>query len=155
MPNFRMLGSQKVRKTRMVARFTQTFSLLAALGAIGCGSDDSGSNGGSGGGGSDSSCFASSMQLTETKLTDAPSFNTVLLDFDAKNTSSKDYDIQAGSKAIMLDFVVTTTDGTEYETTAPFTAARIDAGAIAPIVAMAEYGAGKTYESYTVELRCR
>ncbi len=139
-------------------RFAGPYLLLLALGAIGCGSDDSTPKEGAGGtsnAGTDAGCLASSMQLTETKLTDAASFNTVLLDFDAKNTSTKAYDIQAGSKPILIDFVVTTADGAEYESTAPFTAQKVDAGATAAIVAMAEYGANKAYASYTFELRCR
>lgn len=131
--------------------------VAAAFSITACGSDSTSSPGGGGGGAGsgDPSCLAGSIQLTETKRTDSPSFNTVLLDFDAKNTSSSDYDIMKGDKAIMLDFVVTTTDGTEYESEAPLTAAKIDAGATAAVVAMAEYGAGKTFESYTVSLRCR
>lgn len=39
------------------------------------------------------------LELTETKRTDSPSFNTVRLDFDAKNTSSEDYDITKGSRS--------------------------------------------------------
>lgn len=141
----------------MTLRLAQACLLLVALGATACGSDDSGSNGNGAGNGStgDPSCFAGAMEITETKLQDAPSSNSLLLDFDAKNTSDKDYDVQAGAKAILMDFVVTTTDGTEYESTEPFTAPNIDAGATAAIVAVAEYGAGKTYESYTVSLRCR
>jgi hypothetical protein len=137
-------------------RWTRACSILVALAGTACGSDsDSGSEGGAGSTSSDPTCFAGSIELTETKRTDSPSFNTLLLDFDAKNTSSSDYDIMKGSKAILLDFVVTTTDGTEYESEAPLTAAKIDAGATAAVVAMAEYGAGKTFESYTVSLRCR
>jgi hypothetical protein len=133
--------------------------ILAALAGTACGSDSSSdsSPGGSGGGNAsgDPTCLASSIELTETKRTDSPSFNTVLLDFDAKNTSAEDYDIMKGSKPILLDFVVKTAEGTEYESEAPLTAPKIDAGATAAVVAMAVYGAGKTFESYTVSRRCR
>jgi hypothetical protein len=128
----------------------------AAFLGTACGSDSSSNpNGGGGTSSGDPACLASSIELTETKRTDSPSFNTVLLDFDAKNASSTDYDIMKGSKAILLDFVVTTSEGTEYQSEAPLTAAKIDAGATAAVVGMAEYGAGKTFESYTVSLRCR
>jgi hypothetical protein len=128
----------------------------AAFLGTACGSDSSSSpNSGGAAGSGDPACLASSIELTETKRTDSPTFNTVLLDFDAKNASSADYDIMKGSKAILLDFVVTTSEGTEYQSEAPLTAAKIDAGATAAVVAMAEYGAGKTFESYTVSLRCR
>jgi hypothetical protein len=123
--------------------------VLAAFAGTACGSDSDGSAS------EDPACLASSIELTETKRLDSPSFNTVLLDFDAKNTSGEDYDIMKGSQAILLDFVVTTADGTEYQSEAPLTAAKIDAGATAAVVAMAAYGAGKTFESYTVSLRCR
>jgi len=113
---------------------------IGAIASTGCGSD-SGSDGGGGAGGSDPSCLAGSIELTETKRTDSPSFNTVLLDFDAENTSGTDYDISKGSRAISLDFVVTTAEGTKYESEAPLTAAKIGAGATAAVVAMAEYGA--------------
>jgi hypothetical protein len=139
-----------------MTRFTRVCLAVVGLAVAACGSDsDSGSPGGSGSGSGDPNCLASAIELTETKRTDSPSFNTLLLDFDAKNTSSTDYDIMKGAKAIMLDFVVTTSDGTEYESEAPLTAAKIDAGATAAVVAMADYGAGKTFESYTVSLRCR
>lgn len=136
---------------------TKTLCLvLTALVATACGSDSSSSPEGGGGSGSgNAACLASSIELTETERTDSPTFNTVLLDFDAKNASSTDYDIMKGSSAILLDFVVTTSDGTKYESEAPLTAAKIGAGATAAVVAMAEYGAGKTFESYTVSLRCR
>ena len=127
--------------------------VLAAFAGTACGSD-SGSNPG-GRASEDPACLASSIELTETKRTDSPSFNTLLLDFDAKNSSSEDYDIMKGSKAILLDVVVTTADGTEYESDAPLTAAKISAGSTAAVVVMAGYGAGKVFESYTVSLRCR
>ncbi len=127
---------------------------IAAIASTGCGSD-SGSDGSGGTGSGDPSCLAGDIDLTETKRTDSPTFNTILLDFDAENTSSTDYDINKGSRAILLDFVVTTVEGAKYESEAPLTAAKIGAGATAAVVAMAEYGAGKTFESYTVSLRCR
>lgn len=136
----------------MMTSWTRACLVVVALVASACSSD---SDSGSDGGGGDPACLAGSIELTETKRTDSPSFNTLLLDFDAKNTSTSDYDIMEGSKAILLDFVVTTTDGTEYESEAPLTAAKIDAGATAAVVAMADYGAGKTFDSYTVSLRCR
>lgn len=140
----------------MTTRWIRACVLVGALAGTACGSDsDDGSNGSAGDGSGDLACLAGSIQLRETKRMDAPSFNTLLLDFDAKNTSSNDYDIMKGSKPILLDFVTTTDDGTEYESEAPLTAPKIDAGATTAIVAMAEYGAGKTFESYTVSLRCR
>lgn len=137
-------------------RWTHACLVLVALAATACGSDsDPGPNGGGGSGSGDPTCFAGSIELTETKLTDSPSFNTVLLDFDAKNTSSKPYDIATGSRAIELDLVVMTSDGSEYESTAPLTATKINAGATAAVVVMAGYGAGKTYQSYEITPRCR
>jgi hypothetical protein len=134
----------------------RAYLVFLAFAGTACGSDASSNPDGGGGNPSgDPACLASSIELTETKRTDSPSFNTILLDFDAKNTSTEDYDIMKGSKAILLDFVVTTTDGTEYQSEAPLTAAKIDAGATAAAVAMAAYGAGKTFESYTMSLRCR
>ncbi len=135
------------------------FLFLVTCWGTACGSDSTSSSegGGDSGGsaGGDATCLAGSLVLTETKRMDAPSFNTLLLDFDAKNASSHDYDVMKGSKPILLDFVVTTTDGTEYESEAPLTATKIAAGATSAVVAQAEYGAGKTFESYTISLRCR
>lgn len=137
----------------MKTHWVSSCLVLAAFASTACGSDsDSGPNGGASG---DPDCLASSIELTETKRTDSPSFNTVLLDFDAKNTSSEDYDIMKGSKPILLDVVVTTTDGTEYESEAPLTAAKISAGATAAVVVMGSYGAGKAFESYAITRRCR
>jgi hypothetical protein len=123
------------------------FSLV--LGCSDSASDSSGTSGASAG----SDCLASSIELTETALTDSQS--ALLLDFDAQNRSTRAYDIQAGSTPIQLDFVVTTSDGSKYESTAPLTAAKISAGATAAVVAKADYGAGKTYKSYTVAVVCR
>jgi hypothetical protein len=134
----------------LLGRVLGLLVVAATLG--GCGSDSDGEPSGSS---NDDNCLASSIVLTETDLTDAASSHAVLIDFDAKNTSSKDYDISKGSSAIELDFEVTTTDGSKYESTAPLTATKISAGATAAAVAMADYGANKTYESYTVTLRCR
>jgi len=51
--------------------------------------------------------------------------------------------------------VVTTSDGSKYESTALLTVTKSDAGATAAVVVMAGYGAGKTYQSYQVTPRCR
>lgn len=98
-------------------------------------------------------CLADAIQLTETELTLAA--NSVILDFDVKNTSSTDYDIEAGSNPVELAFTVTTTDGTKYESQAPLTASKIGAGANSTAIAQAKFGAGKTYQSYTFTRSCR
>ena len=98
-------------------------------------------------------CLADAMQLTETELTLAA--GQVILDFDVKNTSSTDYDVEAGSNPIELAFTVTTTDGTKYESQAPLTASKIGAGANSTALAGARFGAGKTYQSYTFTKSCR
>lgn len=125
---------------------------IVGLGIVACSDSESGNNDPNGG---SPPCLAALIELTETKLTDSPSAHTLLLDFDAKNTSTEAYDIQAGSQPIMLDFQVTTTDGAKYESTAPFTALKIGPGATSTTVAQADYGANKTYQSYEVSLRCR
>lgn len=101
------------------------------------------------------SCMADNIALTETQKQDYTSSHSLGLTFDAKNNASKDYDISKGSRAVTLKVVVTTTDGSKYESTGPLTATAITAGGTASVVYVAEYGAGKTFQSYTITKECR
>jgi len=86
---------------------------------------------------------------------DSPTQNTVILNFDVKNNSATAYDIEGGSTPINLNFVVTTTDGAKYESTAPLTVVKLSPGASGSAIATADYGAGKTYQGYAVTKSCR
>lgn len=96
-------------------------------------------------------CFADKITLTNTSTTDAASQHTVLLTFDAKNTSSEGYDISKGHSAIYIKVSVTTTNNKVYTDEGPLTATSLDAGATASVSLIADYGAGNTFKSYKVE----
>jgi hypothetical protein len=100
-------------------------------------------------------CLAEQMTMTETEVEDFPNSHTVFITFDAKNTSSKNFDIANGSKIIVANVKVTTTDGSVYESkNMPFIT-DLSAGATASVLVNADYGANKTFKSYSLELSCR
>lgn len=100
-------------------------------------------------------CFAGDFTLTQTKLTDSPEQHLIFLTFDAKNNSSQNFNIGDGSsKQIQARIKVTTTDGSVYETNTILTVSELAAGSTASTENTADYGAGKTYKSYTITLYC-
>lgn len=99
-------------------------------------------------------CFANDITLTETKLDNYPDSHTLFITFDAKNNSSQTFSIEDGSKVINARIKVTTTDGTVYESNGPLTLTELSSGATASVLLNADYGAGKTYKSYTITLAC-
>ncbi|HEU4536335.1 MAG TPA: hypothetical protein VFS00_19560 [Polyangiaceae bacterium] len=135
----------------MKTHFAFALILFSGLGLVACSGDDDDDSGGTN---DTKPCLASSIALTETKVTDAASSNSVIIDFDAKNNASTDYDVAGLSPPIQVVVNVTTSDGTVYESTKPFTAPKLSAGATASVSAIGTYGAGKTYQSYTASLRC-
>lgn len=101
-------------------------------------------------------CLADQITMTQTKVEDYPSSNTVFVTFDIKNTSTTNYDITEGAKMIMVKATVTTTDNTNYEETSPLpVSANLSAGATASGMIKIEYGAGKKFKSYKIEKSCK
>lgn len=134
----------KLRKTLLPVLMALTIT------ATSCSSDDDDTNLPS------NACFADAITLTQTEVENSPSQHSVFVTFDAKNTSSTDYRVQNGAKVIDLKVVVTTTDGSTYETIQPLTVTDLSAGATTSTMVLAEYGAGKTYQSYQlVSKTCR
>lgn len=99
-------------------------------------------------------CFADRVTFTQTAINDYPEGHNVLITFDVKNTSSKDYDTDRGAKVISLRVDVTTTDSSHYETNVVFTKSRIAAGTTTTAMVSADYGAGKTFSGYNVTAAC-
>jgi len=100
------------------------------------------------------SCFADKITLTQTDFIDYKSAHSIFVSLDAKNTSSKDYDVSKGAKLVNMKIVITTTDSAQYETHIGFTETYIPAGASASVIIYAEYGAGKTYQDYKIITSC-
>lgn len=97
-------------------------------------------------------CFADKITFTQTKVQTGN--DDLIITFDAKNTSAKEYNIQNGAKVVNLKIVVTTTDGSNYETNTVFTETKLSAGSTVSTLAVASYGAGKTYASYKLTTSC-
>lgn len=100
-------------------------------------------------------CLADQITMTQSKIVDHPSSNSILLTFDIKNTSTTNYDIVKGTKIVMVKVIVTTTDNATYESTTQLPLPELSAGATASGPIIAEYGAGKTYKSYKIEKSCK
>jgi hypothetical protein len=98
------------------------------------------------------SCFADKITFTQTNVQIMAGM--LMITFDAKNTSSKDYDVEKGDKIIDLKFVVTNTDGTKDVSTVPFFESKISAGTTISTITGTEIGDGKTYQSYTMTTSC-
>lgn len=101
-----------------------------------------------------SKCLSDKMQLKLTKVNNLTSSHTVLLSFDVKNTSNETFDVQKGYKFIMAEIKVTTTDNMVYTNNVPFTSEKIEPGQTITEEVGGEYGANKTYKSYTIRLYC-
>ena len=101
-------------------------------------------------------CISGSIVLTQTKIENYPSSNNVFIDFDAKNNSTINYDVSTigVGNFIYVKVKVKTTDNAIYETVQPIFA-QLSAGATKSVLFQANYGAGKTYQSYTFEVICQ
>jgi hypothetical protein len=97
-------------------------------------------------------CYAD--KITFVKTAEEISSNNIFLTFDAKNTSSRNYDIANGDKLVNLKIIVKTTDGASYETNTVFTETKLSAGATVSTLTTANFGTGKTYASYTMTTSC-
>jgi hypothetical protein len=100
------------------------------------------------------SCFADNIIFTQTDFIDYTSAHSIFVSLNAKNTSSKDYDVSKGAKLVNMKIVITTTDGSQYETHIGLTQTYIPAGTSTPTIIYAEYAAGKTYQDYKVITSC-
>ncbi|RXK86482.1 hypothetical protein [Filimonas effusa] len=130
----------KMRKTLFSALMVLT---ITATTVTSCSSDDDTSL-------PSNACFADAFTLTETKVEDYPASHMVAITFDAKNTSSSEYNIQNGAKPIYVRVIVTTTDGATYETNQIVTITQLSAGGTSSTQVLAEYGSGKTFKSYAI-----
>lgn len=97
-------------------------------------------------------CLANSMSLKENKVENIPGLNLVKVDFDLTNTSGKDYYPDSLMYTIKVTMNVKTTDGTIYENIRYLS--HITSGATKAYGIWGDYGAGKTYQSYSVSMSC-
>ena len=130
----------KMRKTLLPVLMALT---ITATSVTSCSSDDDTNL-------PSNACFADAFTLTETDVEDYAASHAIAITFDAKNTSSSEYNIQNGAKPIYVRVVVTTTDGATYETNQLLTVTQLSAGGTSSTKVLAEYGSGKTYNSYAV-----
>ncbi len=119
-------------------------ALFGALFFTSCSDDDS-----------DNDCFVDNLLIVPTDTTDYALSNSVTIDFDVTNTSSRDFDPASNLGYINYTMIVTTTDGTSYETSDLFPILSLSAGATTTTFISGDYGAGKTFASYTYSLECR
>lgn len=101
-------------------------------------------------------CMADKITMTQTAVNNFASHHHVQITFDAKNTSSSNYDAtRVSTKQIWVEIKVTTTDNTVYTEEQPFLLTQLNAGATASVKQTADYGEGKTYKSYSIRLYCK
>jgi hypothetical protein len=135
-----------MKKTTLSFLFA-AFSLTLALSSCGGDDDNPTPSGGE--------CLSDKITLTQTGVNNLSNVHSVQVTFDAKNTSSTNYDIQKGVKQIFAEIKVTTTDNTVYTEEQPLLITQLAAGNTASVTQSADYGAGKTYKSYTIRLYCK
>ncbi len=100
-------------------------------------------------------CFVEDFSLAETEVEDYKLSNSVSVYFDVRNWSEDDFAIAEGDARIDYTMWVTTKDGTTYETTDLFPILTLSSGALTTTFASGDYGAGKEYSHYHLELHCR
>jgi len=135
-----------MKKTKLSFLFA-AFSLTLALSSCGGDDDNPTPSGGE--------CLSDKITLTQTRVNDLNTQHAVQVTFDAKNTSSTNYDVAKGSKEIFVEIKVTTTDNTVYTEEQPLLVTQLAAGNTASVTQSADYGAGKTYKSYTIRQYCK
>lgn len=136
-----------MKKTKLSFLFTALSSLTLTLAS--CGGDDDNP------GPAQGECLSDKITLTQTQVNNLASQHTVQITFDVKNTSSTSYDIAKGVKEIYAEIKVTTTDNTVYTEEQPLLITQLGAGATGTVTQSGDYGAGKTYKSYTIRLFCK
>ncbi len=98
-------------------------------------------------------CLADSFEFVETSINNLSSTNNVIVTFDVTNNSSTDYSI--GLNPINTTVIVTTGDGSEFETTNILTVQALSSGATTTVDVLGSYGEGRTFSSYKLLLSCR
>ena len=100
-------------------------------------------------------CLADKFTTVQTDLDNYPSSNNLFINFDVKNTSTTNFSLTTigAGNFIKYNIKVKTTDGVIYENRG-LLLAELSAGATQDVLTNPSYGAGKTYESYTIELYC-
>lgn len=107
--------------------------------------------------GSSSLCSKDDFSVTQTGITQSPATGSVIIMFDVSNDSSSDYDVSGMADASVFlhaNIVVTTTDGTEYESKQTLNIFTLSAGGTSSQLATATLGADKEYASHTITLSC-
>jgi hypothetical protein len=134
------------RKTKLSLLFP---ALFLTLSLAGCGGDDDNPAPAQG------KCLSDKLTLTETLVNNLASQHSVQVTFDVKNTAGEDYDLTKGNKGIYVEMKVTTTDNTVYTEEQPLLASKVGAGATASVTQSCDYGAGKTFKSYSIRTYCK
>jgi hypothetical protein len=101
-------------------------------------------------------CYANDLTFKESKVNNLASVNSLIVTFDVKNNAKVDYDLTKNGigNFVYSKIMVKTTDGTTYETKNIFIG-NLSAGATASHDVLGTYGAGKTFQSYTMSLYCQ
>ena len=102
-----------------------------------------------------SNCLSDKFTTVQTDLDNYPSSNNLFINFDVKNTSTTNYSLTSigAGNFIKYNIKVKTTDGVIYDNKG-LLVAELSAGATQDVLTNPSYGAGKTYQSYTIELYC-
>ncbi len=102
-----------------------------------------------------SNCLSDKFTTVQTDLDNFPGSNNLFINFDVKNTSTTNYNLTTigTGNFIKYNIKVKTTDGVIYENKG-LLLAELSAGATQDVLTNPSYGAGKTYESYTITLFC-
>ena len=136
-----------MKRTKLSFLFA-ALSLTFALASCGGDDDNPAPSGGD--------CLADKITLAQTAVNNLASQHAVQITFDAKNTASRKYDVTTGQeKQIWAEIKVTTTDNTVYTEDQPLLINQLNAGATASVTQSVDYGAGKTYKSYTIRTYCK
>jgi len=101
--------------------------------------------------GTNGTCFADKLSLTNPVVEDLASQRTVIVTYDVKNTSSEDFAISNGHKAVYVKISATTTGDKVYTEEVLLTVTSLAAGAMASAAVMVDYGPGNSYKSYKLE----
>lgn len=101
--------------------------------------------------GTNGTCFADRFSLTNPVVENLASQHAVIVTYDVKNTSSEDFAISNGHKAVYVKISATTTGDKVYTEEVPLTVTSLAAGAMASAAVMVDYGPGNSYKSYKLE----
>jgi hypothetical protein len=101
-------------------------------------------------------CYAKDITFKETKVNNLTSSNSLIVTLDVKNNAKSDYDVTKSGlgNSVYYKMTTKTTDGTLYETKNIFLGS-ISGGATTSHNVLGSYGAGKTFDSYSLSLYCQ